>query len=169
MPLLNAEADSMREWSKAEILDVLAYCKDGEVRLYGARSDRHVLVAQVERRPAAYTRRPVGYLSLTELAVSLAQAAQLLADEHVRGRRDLRDMHSLLVDARLRHQVYFSNLDVSFHKPVTGESYVLQVRLLRLLRIGQHIAAKFAFAIDHSCKGRALCSLGSHYPARSAQ
>jgi hypothetical protein len=151
---------SFFEWTDAQIRHVLSYCKDTEIRVCTAVSENEKSIkAIVERRSAAYTRGEVEYLSLTELAISLAQVGQLLADRFYRVSPLYKEYYGHLVAARNSHQVYFTRLNVNFYHKVTGSTYLLEVELLKSFKIGNIFGMNLHFSVDTAVRGQTLCSM----------
>ena len=113
----------------------------------------------MRRQSATYTRAPVNYLSLTELAVSVAQVAHVLTEAYVDSSPCVSRYASLLPDARLQHELRFVTFEARFRTPVADDVYELSCEVLRPILIDRFAGLKFRFSVGRHVTGLTLCAL----------
>ena len=135
---------------------VLEYVEPSERVVVSANFADRIIVAKVRFRSPTYTRRPVQYLNSSVLAVSLAQASQLLFDHYV-GSPDFPFSHLLnlteLQEARLNHEVYYVDLQMRFRKRQPDTDYEIRIELQRILHFRGCIFGALRFDVEDKVRG----------------
>lgn len=149
-------SSNMRQWSIGDIQNVLEYCKQEELRVRDAWSKDNSLTATVCRRPLAYTIKPFPYLGLAELAISVAQTSQLLADDYIYTRCP--SWHGSLVAARVGGHVHFASFQVHFRRPLAEDYYQLDLSINHCRRNVDVAFALVRFSIVGYLHGKTVCS-----------
>jgi hypothetical protein len=151
-----------KQLPKAYLNRVLDYVKPSERRLSAVSVNKTELEAKAKCHSPLYTGRKIGYLSASELAVTLAQAAQILFDCLIiepNFRYEEKINAATLAKKRRKHEIYFTHLDLRFHRRYPRRSYLLNLQVKHLRHHRGALFGQFIFTIGDYTSGTFLGSI----------
>jgi len=135
------------------IKETLQYVKQEQIRILSATYYNNNLSTRVRFFAPNYTVNPVTYLSSSEVAISTAQAGQVMLDYMM---ADLNCPLSTWIDwprlrkARMEHRVYFTDFHVRFRAKLPPYDYNLFLTSQGVRRARNILFSKFDFVIEES-------------------
>lgn len=140
------------------ISDVLDYVRPEEVRVISIAYENLKSSVTAQFRPAGYTVHPVDYLSATELAIVVAQAAQVHLNQMVvLGHPLFSDISiATLQYRRLHHQLYFASFECKFKKKHPPHDYTFSMSLENALKVNTTHFYNFTFVCDDYFSGSSI-------------
>jgi len=156
MRIANIEVPVGDSVSDETIATALSYIDKSEIRVRSVSIDGQEYASLLSCHSPTYTKKPVEYISTSELAISSAQVAHVVLELLVASPsfpyKHLLDTRRLSA-LRDNHEIYFLNWQVRFRRISKRTEYVMNLTVDRVLTKRNSIFAQCSFRVGTAIRG----------------